>query len=91
MIISSNLNDINSFREYKNINTYSIYAMDIEFDKDMNPSIYEANYYFSRRDKLKNNRFVILKQLITSMYNDIYVKMGYSNNDIINGFYEAYP
>lgn len=84
--ITSNLNDINSFTEYKNIHTFSIYAMDIEFDKDMNPSIYEANFYFDRRNTLRNNRFIILKKLINNMYSDIYVKMGYSNNSMINGF-----
>ena len=77
---------INSVKEklvyftYPNIKKFCIYGLDVEYDENFDPFIFEGNFYFTRFKS--NNRY---GKLINNLYNDIFTKMNL-NNIMINGF-----
>jgi hypothetical protein len=74
-IIQSNKKDLFVFNSFDNVQAFSIFAFDIEFDKDFNPLIFEGNFYFSRFNT--NNLY---GRLTSDMYNDIYHVLGITPN-----------
>jgi len=74
-IVESNKDDIYEFYNNENVNNFSIYAMDIDIDKDFKPSIFESNYYFAYTKSLRKDVFI-------NMYNDIFYKLGLSNKEV---------
>jgi hypothetical protein len=84
LIIESNKNELFYFKKYNNIKTFDIFAFDIEFDDDFNPTIFEGNHYFIR---YYNNP--IYNNILIDLYNSIYKELGLiqnSNNN--NNFYK---
>ena len=73
ILIESNENDLCSLRDIYNSKQFAVYAMDIEFNKNFKPYIYEANWYFTRFDMKKK-----LGNMVSNLYNDIFYKLGLS-------------
>ena len=83
-IIINSVRDNLVFDDRINIKKYSVYALDVEYDKNFKPYIFEGNYYFARYKSNEKNG-----KLIMDMYNDIYYKLGLTNK-IKYGFYNLY-
>lgn len=83
-IIINSVRDNLVFDNRINIKKYSIYALDVEYDKNFKPYIFEGNYYFARYKSYEKNG-----KLIMDMYNDIYYKLGLTNK-IKYGFHNLY-
>ena len=81
-MINSVKDKIIYFKE-SNIQKFAIYGLDVEYDKDFNPYIFEGNFYFTR---FKSN--TIYGNLIKSLYNDIFYKLRLCDKNI-NGFYKV--
>jgi len=82
MIINSNKDELFYFEKYRNIDKFSIFAFDVEFDNNFNPIIFEGNYYFARFNRNNNKYNIVLEEL----YNDIYNELNL-NNKKNKGFY----
>ena len=65
-----------------NIEKFSVYGLDVEYDKNFKPCIFEGNFYFTRFKS--NNKY---GKLINDLYNDIFYKLGLTNENIY-GFYD---
>jgi hypothetical protein len=63
-----------------NIKKFCIYGLDVEYDNNFDPFIFEGNFYFTRFKS--NNKY---GNLVKSLYNDIFTKMNLNGN-MINGF-----
>ena len=74
ILIDSNANNLCTLRDIHNSKQFAIYAMDIEFNKNFKPYIYEANWYFTRFNMKKK-----LGYMISNLYNDIFYKLGLSS------------
>lgn len=83
IIINSNREKL-IFINRTNIKKYSIYALDVEFNKEQKPYIFEGNFYFAR---YKSNN--IYGKILMDLYNDVYCKLGI-NKEYINGFYDLH-
>jgi hypothetical protein len=82
-IIINSVKDKIIYFKGSNIQKFAIYGLDVEYDKDFNPYIFEGNFYFAR---FKSN--TIYGNLIKSLYNDIFYKLKLCDKNI-NGFYKV--
>ena len=73
-IIESNQSELFLFNTSQNIQSFSIFAFDIEFDNKFNPTIFEGNFYFSRFTPAHQ-----YGKLTANMYNDIYHCLGHTS------------
>ena len=78
-IINSNYEKLSIFNQ-NNIKSYSIFALDIEFNKEFKPYIFEGNYYFARWNNGKRGN------VISNLYNDVYYQLGLKSKQNI-GFW----
>ena len=78
-IINSNYEKLSIFNQ-NNIKSYSIFALDIEFNKQFKPYIFEGNYYFARWNYGKRGN------VMNNLYNDIYYQLGLNSEQNV-GFW----
>jgi len=80
-IIVNSVEDKIVFTNRPNVKMFSIYGLDVEYDKNFKPCIFEGNFYFTRFSM--NNKY---GHLIKELYTDIYYRLGLSKRQI-NGFW----
>lgn len=78
-IINSKYDDLSVFNQ-DNIKSFSIFALDVEFNKNFKPYIFEANYYFIRYGYGKK------RILMNNLYNDVFYKLNLTDKENI-GFW----
>ena len=69
-ILKANSDKLCIFNNYKNIEKFAVYGVDIEFDNDFKPYIFEGNFYFARFKQ--NNKY---GKIVKKLYNDIFFKL----------------